>query len=539
MELEYVTGNDLARMLKSGCIRLEHHKEQVNALNVFPVPDGDTGTNMYLTLVAAVREVDKTPPGPVSAVAKAISRGSLMGARGNSGVILSQVFRGLALYAEGKDVLSAAELAAALQAGADTAYKAVMRPVEGTILTVVREVAKEAVARARGGTPVGEVLAAALRQGERVLARTPQMLPILREAGVVDAGGQGFVHFLAGVLEAWTAERDMEVVRERRAEESAARGAPVELEYTYCTELLISGSGLDTAAVSQRLRDAGDSLLVVGDQDLVKVHVHTNHPGQVLETCLQFGVLSDIKINNMVEESRERAEKLEEAPAPEPEAAPLPPQRAVGVVAVASGEGVADILRSLGVDQVVDGGQTMNPSTEDLASACQRVEAAGVIILPNNSNVVMAAQQARHLCDRPVAVVPTASVMQGIAAMVAFDPQGELATVVSNMEEEAARIKWAVRDTTFNGLQIRQGDAIGLIGGVVAVADSSVEEAVLKVLERMLGEEDELITLLYGQDVSAEQAAGLKSRIEQAFPGRDVELHRGGQPHYHYFLSVE
>lgn len=547
MNAEYVKGTDLARMLKAGCINLERHKDRVNTLNVFPVPDGDTGTNMYLTLMAAAREVDKENASSVDKVAKAMARGSLMGARGNSGVILSQVFRGMARYLENKKQANPVELAQSIQAGADTAYRAVMKPVEGTILTVVREVARAAIDESRRGAGVAQTLQAALKHGNQVLARTPQMLPILNEAGVVDAGGQGFLFFLEGALEAWAADKD--IALEKGEPEPA--GSPVQaegdivLDFRYCTEVLIRGEHLDTSIITQRLKDRGDSLLVVGDREMVKVHIHSNHPGLVLETCLEFGSLHDIKINNMLEEALQRHERLATGLEPMVDAAATQPEpKNIGVVAVGVGQGIISILESLGVDQVVEGGQTMNPSTEDLAKACRMVKADQVIILPNNSNVIMTAEQVKYLCDKRVEVVPSQDIMHGIAALVAFDPNEELPVVLQAMTEEMTRVKsaevtYAVRDTVINGLEIHKGDIIGLVNGEVVVASDSVDEVVDKMLRDMVSEEDELITLIYGQEVAGEDAEKLKSRLEQEYPACDVEMHYGGQPHYHYLLAVE
>lgn len=547
MNVEHINGIDLARMLKAGCIKLEHHKERVNALNVFPVPDGDTGTNMYLTLMAAVREVEKEQNLSIGKVAKAISRGSLMGARGNSGVILSQVFRGMAKYLEDKQQATALEFALSLQAGADTAYGAVMKPVEGTILTIVRETAGAAVSEARRGSDMINTLLGSLEHGNRVLARTPQMLPILREAGVVDAGGQGFLYFLKGSLEALSPEKDVELKttnREVKTEQPRQVEGDVSLDYHYCTEVLISGEDLDTRHITDKLKDKGDSLLVVGEDKLVKVHIHSNHPGSVLETCLEFGSLHDIKINNMLDESRERLQQIAAQPGLEVNQVGTSAKN-IGVVAVGIGEGITRILESLGVDQVVEGGQTMNPSTEDLIRACERVDAANIIILPNNNNIILAAQQVKNLSDHNnIEVVPSTGIMQGIAALVAYDPNGELDDVVQVMNEEMKRVRsaevtYSVRDTVIGGMEINEGNIIGIVDGQVKVVGSSVDEVVMEVLEFILTDGDELITLIYGEDVSPVNASLLKARLEEKYPLYDIEMHYGGQPHYHYFLSVE
>ena len=543
MNVEHIDGIDLARMLKAGCIKVEEKKDQVNALNVFPVPDGDTGTNMYLTLMAAAREIDKQLSPSIGRAAAAISRGSLMGARGNSGVILSQVFRGIAKRLEGMERAAARDLGEALQLGADTAYRAVMKPVEGTILTVIREVARAAVAEARENPDIVAALLAAVDHGNQVLARTPQMLPALQEAGVVDAGGQGLLYFIEGALEALALDKDISLVRDEKPRPGPrGRQADIILDFQYCTEVLVTGNELDTEAITNQLAGWGDSLLVVGDSEMVKVHVHSNHPGQVLENCLQFGSLHDIKINNMVEESRQREESLQHLLTSE--AGIGESNQHLGVVAVAVGSGIGRIFESLGVNQLVDGGQTMNPSTEDIAAACQSVKADNIIVLPNNSNIVMAAQQAKQLCDQVVEVIPTRGIMQGIAAMVAYDSGGELDEVISAMVEQmehvkSAEVTYAVRDSVVNGLQIEEGNILGIVDGEVEIVTDSVNDTVIQLLEELIGEEDELVTLIYGEEVDKEDAERLRAILEELYPTVDIEMHFGGQSHYYYFLSVE
>lgn len=533
MGLRQIDGFDLARMLEAGCSFLEENKSKVDALNVFPVPDGDTGTNMFLTLTSAIKEIQKNPTGNIGAVGKALSMGSLMGARGNSGVILSQVFRGFAKELEGHEDADARLVAKALQAGSDTAYKAVMKPVEGTILTVVREAAKAALAAARTSEEIPEVLLAALEAARRTLARTPQMLPILKEAGVVDSGGQGFVYFLEGMITALTGEtragQDYSVTN---IEQTVAGGDGQDMGY--CTEVLIRGSNLRIEHIRQQLEPLGESLLVVGEEDLVKVHIHSNHPGKVLETCLQWGSLHDIKIDNLEEEAAARQEMLAQDSAP---------AKKVGLVAVCQGDGWREILSSLGVDKQVEGGQTMNPSTEDLLNAVNEVRAEGIIILPNNKNVILAAQQAAEIASIPVRVVPTTSAMQAVAALVVYDPEAELDMVLESMTEEIARVKTgevtvAVRDSQVNGLKISAGDHIGLVDDVVKVKADNPDDCVLGVLKEIANEGD-LISIYYGAEVSEEQAVSLQSKVQEAFPDFDVEVHYGGQPFYLYQLSVE
>jgi DAK2 domain fusion protein YloV len=541
LSLEFVEGIDLVRSIKAGCIKLEHNKDRVDQLNVFPVPDGDTGTNMYLTLMSAVKEGEKNQDQALGKVAKAISKGALMGARGNSGVILSQIFRGIARELEGKEKAGSMDLARAFKNGSDTAYEAVMKPVEGTILTVIREVARACEKEASHNKDIIAMLLSVINAGARTLKKTPDMLPVLKEAGVVDSGGQGLVYFLEGFMEGFALENEipLDTYRQDMAPETVeAMAVRLEaLEYQYCTELLIKGNDLNPEEIKEHLNPLGDSMLVVGGDDLVKVHIHVNHPGKVLESCLQWGQLSDIKINNMLEEVHEHRLNLEDEQ--KQKAA-----KKIGLVAVASGAGVIDILKSLGVDEVVEGGQTMNPSTEDLLSAAEKVNSPAVIIFPNNSNIIMAAQQLDSLTEKKIAVVPTLSVMQAITALVAYDPEGDIDSILSEMTEEIKQVKfaeitYAVRDSAMNGLDIKEGDKIGILAGEITATGDEENEIAQKLLEQMVDEDSELITLFYGNGLREEEAMALKEIIEESFPEHEVEMHWGGQPHYSYFISVE
>ena len=545
MSLNRIDGRDLVRSVKSGCIKLEHNRDRVDRLNVFPVPDGDTGTNMYLTLLSAVKEGEKNLDKPLGKVARAVSMGALMGARGNSGVILSQVFRGMTRVLDGKDDADAAELAQALKAGADTAYEAVMKPVEGTILTVLREIAVACEAEARKNQDIVAVLLAGLKAGGSALEKTPSLLPILREAGVVDAGGQGFIYFLEGIIEGLARENEIELGEyrepERPEEERRLSAGLVSLDFQYCTETLVKGTALQVDDIRDHLQPLGDSMLVVGGDELVKVHIHSNHPGKVLETCLQFGQLSDIKINNMLEEVHEH---IQDWQTEDNSVGPGEPSRRIGLVAVAVGEGVIEILKSLGVDVVVEGGQTMNPSTEDLLTACEEVSAQAVILLPNNSNVIMAAQQVVGLTSRPLRIVATRSVMQAVTALIAFDPEGELDEIMAAMQDAMEQVQYgevthAVRDSQVNGLEVKTGDAIGLVADVIVLRADRDEEAAEKVLQQMVNEDSQLITIFYGSDIGPDQVAALQSKIGELFPDCELEIHYGGQPHYSYLLAVE
>jgi hypothetical protein len=433
------------------------------------------------------------------------------------------------------------DLAMAFKNGSDTAYEAVMKPVEGTILTVIREVARACEKEARHNKDIIAMLLSGINAGARTLKKTPDMLPVLKEAGVVDSGGQGLVYFLEGFMEGFAFENEIPLDTYRQdmmPEAVEAMAVRLEaLEYQYCTELLIKGHDLNPEEIKEHLNPLGDSMLVVGGDDLVKVHIHVNHPGKVLESCLQWGQLSDIKINNMLEEVHEHRLNLEEEQ--KQKAA-----KKIGLVAVASGPGVIDILKSLGVDEVVEGGQTMNPSTEDLLSAAEKVNSQAVIIFPNNSNIIMTAQQLDSLTEKKIAVVPTLSVMQAITALVAYDPEGDIDSILSEMTEEIKQVKfaeitYAVRDSSMNGLDIKEGDKIGILAGEITATGDEENEIAQKLLEQMVDEDSELITLFYGNGLREEEAMALKEIIEKSFPEHEVEMHWGGQPHYSYFISVE
>ena len=543
MSLVNINGNDLVRSIKAGCIKLEHNRDSVDLLNVFPVPDGDTGTNMYLTLLSAVKEGEKNLNQPVSKVARAISMGSLMGARGNSGVILSQIFRGFARTLEGKETANALDVALALKSGAQTAYEAVMKPVEGTILTVIREIASACETEARKDSDIVATLLAGIAVGYTTLERTPSLLPILKEAGVVDAGGQGLIYFLEGAVEGLAQEKEIELgdYRDKIAPivKDKVTRQDIKLEFQYCTEVLIKGMEMNTEDIKDHLRPLGDSMLVVGDDELVKVHIHSNHPGKVLETCLQWGQLSDIKINNMLEEIHEHINNWENAVLTN-----TSKSKKLGLVAVGIGEGINEVLKSLGVDIVVEGGQTMNPSTEDLLNACNQVNAESVIIFPNNSNIIMAAQQVVELCDKQVVVVPTRSIMQAITALITYDPEGESEEIAAAMIEEMQQVKYAevthaVRDSSINGLTIKDGDIIGILGDEIKVTSSSPEDALLKLLELMVDDDSSLITFFFGDEINEDEASQVNDTIVERYSDCDVEYHFGGQPHYSYLISVE
>ncbi len=534
MKWEWLTAQDFRLFAKGAARRLEQNKEMVNALNVFPVPDGDTGINMALTMGAAVRELDKVTAQDLGSVAEAFAFGSLMGARGNSGVILSQLLRGLSLGLAGKEQVGPGELAKAVEMAARTAYQAVMKPTEGTILTVAREGARACVQAAAQGKDVLGVLEAWHRGSVDSLARTPQMLAVLKEAGVVDAGGQGLVFIIEGAIMALKGE---EAPEEALPVEEEAIFAPVvdqgPINFTYCTELLVMGEGFSLDTLRSELGELGDSLLVVGSPQLTKVHVHSNHPGEVLEICLKRGSLKEIHIENMREQSQEFAPQQEELP-----------QKELAVVAVTTGDGLSSIFKSLGADAIIEGGQSMNPSAEDLVAAIEKVPSANVIVLPNNGNVILTAQQATELTKKTVSVVPTKTIPQGLAALLALNTADPLEENLERMEAamrgvQTGEVTYAVRNSQLNGFTIDQHDSLGLANGEIKVVGKARTAVTLDLIAAMASEDAGLITVYWGQDVESGEVEDLTAQLEKQYPDYDVEVHYGGQPLYYYIISVE
>ncbi|NLV91254.1 MAG: DAK2 domain-containing protein [Firmicutes bacterium] len=562
MDTERITGSDFRSMLYAAANRLSEQKEYVDSLNVFPVPDGDTGTNMASTIMAAAKEVELSKSDSVGELAAAAAKGSLMGARGNSGVILSQFFRGFADGCQGHDTLGPKELAQAVQAARDTTYKAVMKPVEGTMLTVGRYAADAANKAAESGADVWEVVEAVFQGAQRGLEKTPELLPVLKEAGVVDAGGQGIVTILEGVIGFLRGEDVPSAPLSEGAPESAAPGGislAEELTFKYCTEFIIKGTGLLTDTIRREISDWGDSMLVVGDEQVVKVHIHTDDPGRVLSYAAKLGDLVEIGIHNMAEQNRQAVEEREARQRKEmsqfngavqdsagvsTESLPAEPEKAVGMVAVCVGQGMAEIFTSLGVDQVVVGGQTMNPSTEDLVAAIDAVPAESVILLPNNKNVLFASSQAAEMSTKPVLVVPTRTIPQGISAAMAFDSEADADTNYENMNEmvylvSTGEVTYAVRSTKAGDLDINEQDIIGLVEGEIVVAGEDIDEVGLQVVERLRSDDAEIIAVYYGQEMSREQGEAFGKRLEELFPDMEVEVHYGGQPLYYYIIGVE
>jgi DAK2 domain fusion protein YloV len=540
-----VDGERFKRLVYAGLVWLRQHQEEINALNVFPVPDGDTGTNMVLTMQSAWEEVAGVDENNVGKVAHRVAHGALMGARGNSGVILSQIWRGMARHLDNKEWLTASDLAAALEEGVRTAYKGVIRPVEGTILTVAREAAEEAMLAAGRTTDLSVVLERAVRRAWDALARTPDLLPVLAEAGVVDAGGQGLCVILEGMMRALRGE----VMGEPAAAAAvvgpafAAEAVPEE-EYGYDVQFLIVGQNLDVEAIRRDIDAMGTSTLVVGDSETVKVHVHVPDPGVPLSYAVRLGSLRDVVVEDMQAQYREFVRAREQArPAPALTVAGAPPRK-VGVVAVVSGDGLEKVFLSLGASAIVPGGQTMNPSTEEILRGVESLPTPKVVILPNNPNIILAARQAQELSQKEVAVVPTRSIPQGVAALLAFNHQADLEENAKAMARAAqdvhtGEVTTATRDAQLNGMTVRQGQIIGLQDDQLVISGETVDEVVEALLEKMDVADREIVTLYYGAGVRQEEAEALVARLQEKYPDQNFEVVYGGQPHYFYILSAE
>ncbi len=544
--VEALSGSQLRETFAAATALLERQAEAINAINVFPVPDGDTGTNMYLTMRSVMEEAQRCPNDAAGQVLAAMARGALMGARGNSGVILSQVINGLARPAQGAEALTPPVLVLGFQTAAVEAYKAVSKPVEGTMLTVIRETAEAlGAALEQGPLSIVGLLEVAVMAARQAVAKTPSLLPVLAEAGVVDAGGQGLYVMLdamarhlkgetleVAVAEAGALQKDWLAVTQQLHQQE-------ESLYGYCTEFLIDGRELDPDRLRQRMLSLGDSVLVVGDERLVKVHLHTDDPGAALSEGSRVGILHQVKVDNI----RDQAEKfLEMHEARAPAVAALP--EAIGSVAVATGPGLVAVFRSMGASHVVQGGPTMKPSTRDILAAIETCHAADVIVLPNDKNVIMAAQQAADLTEKRVRVLPTLSVPQGIAALLTLSQDLDLEANLQAMEEARQRVRTievsrAVRSTSVKGVKIRQGQAIAIVDDELKLAVETPEAAVKAALVTLPMAEASLVTLYYGEGTEEEQAQALAEELRRIYPNHEVEVVYGGQPHYHYIVSLE
>lgn len=549
MKYQTINGHDFYNMVVNGSNRLLEESEYVNALNVFPVPDGDTGTNMSATFKAAVKEIEGLNSTSIGETSKKLAKGALMGARGNSGVILSQILRGISKGLEGKESVDAVELAIAFKEGSAAAYKAVMRPTEGTILSVIRAAAEAAIETDK--KDIVELMDVIVTEAKVMLDKTPELLPALKKAKVVDSGGMGLYIILNGMYDALKNDIKAEIkdIKPSEAKMQGAQGTEdIDIKFGYCTEFII----LADASKAEKFRDdiipMGDSQVVVGYEDVIKVHIHTNDPGAVLAKAVQLGELSKIKIDNMREEHREvllskeeyklKDQNVEAAVEVEEEA------KKYAFVAVAMGDGITNIFKDLGVDYVIEGGQTMNPSTQDIMECIANLNAENIFVLPNNKNIIMSANQAAEISDKNVIVIPTTSIPQGITCVTMFNPENEVSENEEALKEAMEMVKtgsvtYAVRDTEMDGIEIKEGNMLGLVEGKIKKVGESHCKVAEEVLEEMIDEDSELITIFYGSDISEEEAESFTEKLEEKYPDLDVQCYEGAQPLYYFLLSVE
>ena len=547
----------LKKLFLAGAANLEAKKEWINDLNVFPVPDGDTGTNMTLTIMSAAKEVNSLAAPTMQTLSKAISGGSLRGARGNSGVILSQLLRGFTKVVRDYDELDSIIISTAFQKAVETAYKAVMKPKEGTILTVARGMADKILDLSTEIDDLEELLDKVIKYGDEVLEHTPDLLPVLKQAGVVDSGGQGLMQIMKGAYDALMGkEIDYEAVASQggpsgSSEVSAQGLEEKEIKFGYCTEFIVMlekpYDAAKEAEFKAYLESIGDSIVLVSDGEIVKVHVHTNHPGLAFEKGLTFGSLTRMKVDNMREEHQERVIANAEKAAKEQaeQAKKDEPKKKYGFISVSAGEGLSEIFKSLGVDYIIEGGQTMNPSTEDMLNAIDEVNAENVFIFPNNSNIILAANQAQSIAeDKNIIVIPTKTIPQGISALIAYSEEASPEENTEAMTEEIANIKsgsvtYAVRDTEIDDKTIKQGDIMGIGDKTILSVGQNIQDVTKDMIEQLAGDDAELISIYYGSDVTEEDANALAKAVEAVYPDVDVEVNYGGQPIYYYILSVE
>ncbi|KFI04745.1 hypothetical protein JN25_05150 [Bacillus sp. BSC154] len=553
MSIRTLDGRTFAEMILAGAQNLSQNASAVDALNVFPVPDGDTGTNMNLSMTSGAREVEQMNTDDIGKVGSALSKGLLMGARGNSGVILSQLFRGFSKSIETKKEINALEFAAALQAGVDMAYKAVMKPVEGTILTVAKDAAKKAITLAEKETDITMLMTAVTEEAEASLNRTPELLPVLKEVGVVDSGGKGLLCVYEGFLASLRGETvpqkavlpsldDMVSAEHHKSAQSMMNTE--DIEFGFCTEVMVrldqTKREFDEGTFRQDLSQFGDSLLVIADESLAKVHIHAEEPGNVLNYAQHYGELIKIKIENM----REQHTSIISQESNHADNEKSPAKQPYGIVTVAMGEGVSDLFKSIGASVVIEGGQTMNPSTEDIVEAVKSLNAETVFILPNNSNIIMAANQAASVTDEKVFVIPAKTVPQGMSALLAFNPDQEAEANEANMlsaiqQVKSGQVTYSVRDTHIDGKDIKKGDFMGILNGTIIGTAEDQLSAAKMLLSEMIGEDDEIVTILYGEDASQEEAEELEAFLSEKYEEIEVEIHNGKQPLYSYIVSAE
>ena len=553
MNSNKINAKMLAKMFLAGAKNLEVKKEWINELNVFPVPDGDTGTNMTLTIMSAAKEVVNLQDEDMMTICKAISSGSLRGARGNSGVILSQLFRGFTKTIREYEEIDIPTLATATEKAVESAYKAVMKPKEGTILTVAKGMADKARELAEEGCDDMELyFRQIIEYGDEVLAKTPDMLPVLKQAGVVDSGGQGLMQVMKGAFEAFLGKEvdfTLEASKESTVKEGPASSVDQEIKYGYCTEFIIllnkTFNIKNEIDFKEYLESIGDSIVVVADGDVVKVHVHTNDPGLAIQRALKYGALSNMKIDNMRLEHQEKVMKEQQMKEQEQKKEPEMPHKEVGFIAVSVGEGMSEIFKGLGADYIIEGGQTMNPSTEDMLNAIDKVNADTIFILPNNKNIILAANQAKTMVeDKKIIVIPTKTVPQGITAIINYvpdmDPEDNAATMECEIKNVlTGQVTYAVRDTMIDDKEIKQGDYMGIGDSGILSVGRDMEEVTFNMIKAMMHDDLELISIYYGSDVSEEAAEAIKAKVEETYPDCDVELQMGGQPIYYYVISME
>ena len=553
MNTNTVDAKILGRMFLSGAKNLEAKKEWINELNVFPVPDGDTGTNMTLTIMSAASEVNALSDPDMKSLAKAISSGSLRGARGNSGVILSQLLRGFTKVIEKCDEIDAPTFARAFERAVETAYKAVMKPKEGTILTVAKGVSDKAAEIAEDSESLESFFTDVIAEAERVLARTPELLPVLKEAGVVDSGGQGLVEVLKGAFDGYLGKEidlNFEKPAARVTGTKPVSAEESNIKFGYCTEFIIMLEKEFTEKDEEEFKDylmsIGDSLVVVADDDNVKVHVHTNDPGEAIQKALTYGQLSNMKIDNMRLEHHEKVIKEAEKMAAQQAAQrAVKPEKEVGFITVSAGDGMGEIFKELGADYLIQGGQTMNPSTEDMLKAIDEVNAKNIFIFPNNKNIILAANQARDLTeDKNIVVIPAKTIPQGISAMIAYVPEKTVEENTAEMMEAIENVKtgqvtYAVRDTRIDDQDIHEGDIMGIGDKGILAVGQDIQDVAVEMTGKMTDEDSELISIYYGAEVTEADAEEVSSRLEELYPDYDIEINYGGQPIYYYVISVE
>lgn len=558
--IQSIDGALLRRMILSGAHNIQNHLQEVNALNVFPVPDGDTGTNMSLTINAAARELSEDDSTAVGEVAQKAANALLRGARGNSGVILSILFRGFAKGLKGLDEANAAQFAAGWNAGQQAAYKAVMKPTEGTILTVARVAFEYGVQQAEQCEDLYELFAKVVGIADQTLEQTPEMLPVLKQAGVVDAGAKGLLYILEGVLQVLQTGEMIELTapaepaaQPQLMQAEVAVGADFgsfetgDIQFSYCTEFIVMRENQkDPATLRRYLESIGDCVLVLDDEEVIKIHVHTNHPGKAFERGLLFGSLTSMKVDNMKIQHAHKVLDTQPAAKPQPEpAAPAEPEKDYGFVVVCSGEGIAEVFRELGADQIVTGGQTMNPSTQDILQAVSQVPARTVFVLPNNKNIIMAAQQAAEISPTPLVVLESKTIPQGVSAMLQFDPEADVAANTEVMSAALAtvhtgQITYAARDSAFDGQDIREGQILGLLENKLVFTELDLTDTLLELCGKMTQEGGEFVTVYYGEDILPEQAEKDLESLKARLPAEcEVTLINGGQPVYYYLISVE